>query len=208
MSISFQLPTIKAIFGSPLEELPSKYQLVKMEQAATCSFAIEALESAAAAGSARVDEALFGRCVVLAANLPHLAEEELKGLEASERMLISDATFQLFSRTISGAETLFSKKQRILKKAAILTNGLGEFFKEAILIKDSYWQEALLADHPYGADIGDYFDVWSMSKKITYSFEDFMSLKAPYLRPTSSVHYLTEAEKKGMEIAVYDVVGQ
>lgn len=206
MTVNFQLPSIKTIYGSPLEELCEKYQLKETKTADGSNFTVEAIESAASASGAKAPQtdSLLGRCVILAANFAYISPEEIGALEAENQALVADSSFQLFSRTIAGAESLFSKKQRIWKKAERLTLGLGNLFKEAILIKDSYWQEVLLESHPYGADIGDYFDVWSMSKTMPYSFEDFMSLKPLHLRPKSSVQYLTEAEKKGMEIEFID----
>lgn len=206
MTVTFQLPSIKTIYGSTLEELTTNYKLNKTETAFGCNFTIAAVAGAAASSGAKAPEAdeLLGRCVVLAANFAHIDPAELSTLDEENIALIADSSFQLLSRTIKGAESLFSKKQRLWKKAERLTCGLGHLFKESILIKDSYWQEVLLESHPYGADIGDYFDVWSMSKTINYSFEDFMSLKPVHLRPKSSVQYLTEAEKKGMEVEFID----
>lgn len=207
MSTSIGFRAERSQYGITLAELISKYDLIATPQDETTIFETQAAApeggSVAASGASKAPFAkgeLFNRLIVCAANFAVIEDEEIADLDELQLALIHFEPFQIFSRTISGAESLYSKKQRIWAKASQLTKGLGRLFHEAILIKPSYWQEVLLKDHPYGADIGDYLSAWEMNKKITYSFDDFMALKPPHLRPQACVHYLTNAEKKGMEI--------
>jgi hypothetical protein len=218
MSLTVNVAIPQAAYGLPLADLERDYTLIHSYEGLNHNFTVEAklkdskacedeakgkladdkakAEEASpkvAAGDKGSRELPLSRMVRLAAN-KHFSKDY---------PLTTDSKFAIFSRTIVGAETLSSKVKKALKKFAFLHRGASASDSRAIILKQGYWQEALLPTHPYGPDVEDYFGAWSMSKRITCSFEDWINLKAPHLRPSTSVAYLSDAERIEFEVEIH-----
>ena len=200
-AIEFTAP--KGAFGLSVSDLCSGFELAMEAKGAGCRlYTLVPKVDTGAANACAASAISLADLAVIAANFKHIPATELTALTEDQLDLVSLKTFQVFARSILGAESLYSKKQRIWEKAQALTRGLGFLFHESIMIKEEYWQEALLEDHPYGPDIGDFLDSWSMSKKITFGFDSYMSTIPAQLRPKSQVIYLNEHDRKEFEVAL------
>lgn len=196
--VDFSAP--KTCFCNDLATLKTNFTLKKTaDHSGAILYKIDTKSTTASAETVLDLEA----CVKIAANIRVVQDKEWSSLSVDEQSLCQLKSFQLFSRTIKGQECLASKKNRIMEKAIRLSKGLHGYFNESILIKQSYWPEVLLPNHPYGADIADYYDSWKISKT-HLNFEDFMALKPDHLKPASGVGYLNEAERKLFEIKIRD----
>jgi hypothetical protein len=135
-------------------------------------------------------------------NLSNL-KKEIETLEPDHALLVENTDFQRFARTIFGAESVFSKSRRIIEKALMLTKGANAMYDESIVIKEEYWQEKLLEDHPYGEEaFTEFLSVWKKDKSVHCSFEDWLRLKPEAKRPSSSVNYYDEAQRREFEVQI------
>lgn len=154
------------------------------------------------AGRAR---SLLTNLIEIGANYKHVDPSVIASLPLEHQSLLQLEDFQRFCRTVDGAESLFSKKQRAFEKMMMLSKGSSAMFEESIILKESYWQECLLKDHPYGEDVAsEYFPMWRDNPRINCNFEDWLMLRPEDRRPDSSVRYLDETQRAAYQVDIID----